>query len=294
MSSKNAIKMINIQKSYSVHIGFIRSILSSSVQFGSIQSHLVHSIHQSSIGSNSSHSVLFSRLQSNSVHSSHTVPIRFTLILFHLLRSIQSTLTLFGPHWSYSVHFGPIRFHYVYFGSICFYSVNIGPILSILSTLIQFSPIQAIRSTLVLFGPFCLLWFYSVHPILSTFVPTRSSLVQSIQFGPIRSISVPFGPFCPLQSYSVHFIPFGPIQSIQITSIHFGPLRFIFVHLHNGKIHVWIESIYKKNLKLVISKILSITFIIATLLLSHINVTFQFTLIRLNLSESLSKHKDYE
>ena len=32
----------------------------------------------------------------------------------------------------------------------------------------------------------------------------------------------------------------------------------------------------KKDFKLVISKILSITFIIATLLLSHINVAFQF------------------
>ena len=47
-------------------------------------------------------------------------------------------------------------------------------------------------------------------------------------------------------------------------------------------------------LKLVISKILNITFIVATLLLNHINVAFQSTLVRLNLSESLSKHKGYE
>ena len=48
------------------------------------------------------------------------------------------------------------------------------------------------------------------------------------------------------------------------------------------------------NLKLVISKILSIIFIVTTLLLNHINVAFQSTLVQLNLSESLSKHKSYE
>ena len=42
MSPKNAIKMINIQKSYSVHIGSIRSILLSLVQFGHMQSYLIH------------------------------------------------------------------------------------------------------------------------------------------------------------------------------------------------------------------------------------------------------------
>jgi len=45
MSSKNAVKMIHIQKSYLVHIGSIWSILSSSVQFGlirSIPSYLVY------------------------------------------------------------------------------------------------------------------------------------------------------------------------------------------------------------------------------------------------------------
>ena len=43
-------------------------------------------------------------------------------------------------------------------------------------------------------------------------------------------------------------------------------------------------------LKPIISKILSIVFIIATLLLNHINVAFQSILIRLNLSDNLSKH----
>ena len=106
MNPKNATKMINIQKSYSVHIVSIWSNQYSSVQFGPIRSYLVHSVHYSSIRSNSIHSVLFSPC-----------------------RLVQSTLALFGPHWSYSVHFGPIR-------SILF--------------------------TLVLFGPFCRLWFYFV------------------------------------------------------------------------------------------------------------------------------------
>ena len=48
------------------------------------------------------------------------------------------------------------------------------------------------------------------------------------------------------------------------------------------------------DLKLVISKILSIAFIIATFLLSHINVTFWSILVWLNLSEILSKHGGFE
>ena len=48
------------------------------------------------------------------------------------------------------------------------------------------------------------------------------------------------------------------------------------------------------NLKLIISKILSIAFIVVALLLNHINITFQSTSIILNLSESLFTHKGYE
>ena len=47
-------------------------------------------------------------------------------------------------------------------------------------------------------------------------------------------------------------------------------------------------------LKLIISKLLSIAFVVATLLLSYINVAFQSTLVQLNISFSLSKHKSYE
>ena len=49
-----------------------------------------------------------------------------------------------------------------------------------------------------------------------------------------------------------------------------------------------------RDLKFIISKILSITFIIATILLSHINVTFQPTFVQLNLSKRFSKHEGYE
>ena len=55
-------------------------------------------------------------------------------------------------------------------------------------------------------------------------------------------------------------------------------------------------NLLQKNvdLKLVISKILSMTFIIPTLLMGYINVTFRSTSIWLNLSESFSKHEGYE
>ena len=43
------------------------------------------------------------------------------------------------------------------------------------------------------------------------------------------------------------------------------------------------------DLKLIISKILSITFIVTILLLNRINVAFQSILVQLNLSESFSK-----
>ena len=50
-------------------------------------------------------------------------------------------------------------------------------------------------------------------------------------------------------------------------------------------------NLFLKNidLKLVISKILNITFIVATFLLSRINVAFQSTSVWLNLSEIIPK-----
>ena len=177
---------------------------------------------------------------------------------------------------------------------------------------------------MVLFGSFYPLWCYLVHigPIQLTLVLFGlicSNLVHYVYFGPnlsIRSYSVHIGPLCLIRStlvllgpvsstlYSVQFVPFGPIQSI---CVHFGsfvPLWLILVYFNLFLCtYIWVESTYSKskfiylkntNLKLIISKILSIVFIVTTLLLSHINVAFQSISIRLNLSESLSKHKSYE
>ena len=148
MSPKNAIKMINIQKSYSVHIGSIQSILSFLVQFGPIRSYSIH---------------------------------------FNANQSIWSALALFGSHWSYSVHFGPfcplwsysvcissirsILFTLVLFlvlFGLCplwFYLIHfvhfnhIRAIQSILSTLVLFGSFSLLRSNFALFGQFCPLWF---------------------------------------------------------------------------------------------------------------------------------------
>ena len=180
MSPKNAIKIINIQKSYLVHIGSIWSIMSTTVHkaitspFDPIQSIL-------------STKVLFG--------------------LFGLLQSTSVLLGPFSPHWSYFVHFSSIQSKLVLFSSFCpllSYSVHFvhfglirfilstlilfHSIWSILSTLVHFSPIRAIRYTLVLFGLFC--------PLCST----RSTLVL-------------FSPFFPLQSYSIHI---GPIWSTSV------------------------------------------------------------------------------
>ena len=147
-------------------------------------------------------------------------------ILFSLLRSIQYTLALFGPHWSYFVHFGLIRSPSVLFGPL-----------------------------LILFGPFCPLWFYLVH-----FGPIQSKLVLFDPICPLQSYLVPFTPLCPLRSYSFHLFLFSPIRSTFFlfghilsiwstlshsihltTAIHFGPIWSIFVYLQNGKRHIWVE-----------------------------------------------------
>ena len=108
---------------------------------------------------------------------------------------------------------------------------------------------------------------------------------------------------CPIRPCSVHLV-FGPIRSICVQFGSFVPLWLILVYFSLFLCtYIWVESTYSKskfiylkntNLKLIISKILNIVFIVTTLLLSHINVAFQSISIRLNLSESLSKHKSYE
>ena len=174
----------------------------------------------------------------------------------------MSALALSDPKWSYSVHS-------IHFDPLQPYSIHFGPIWSILSTL-------------VLCNPFYPLQFYFVHIGL-----IRFTSIQSIQFGSaqfIWSYSFHIVPIWSSYVHLVHFVLFDPIWSIRITSVHFGPPWSIFVHLHNEKRHVWVESTLSKSkfiyiyiyisLKLVISKILSIAFIVAKLLLSHINVIF--------------------
>ena len=184
-----------------------------------------------------------------------------TLFLFY-------TSVLFSPHWSFSVylvHFGP-------FYPLQSYLVNIGPIQS---TMVLFGSLCPIRFYLFLFSPY-------VH-----FGPNMSIHSYLVHVDPSLSTLFPF-------VHSIHFIPFSPFVS---TSIYFGPLWFIFMNLNIRKRYVWIESTYSKykfiknniDLKLAISKILSITFIVDTLLLSHINVAFQSTSVRLNSREILSK-----
>jgi len=184
MSPKNAIKIINIKKFYSVnsilfnllwfylvHLGPIRSIPSTLLLFYPLQSYSLH------IGP-----MLFCSLRSSTVN----------------IGPIQSTSVLFSPTWSYSILFVPIR--------------------SIMSTLVQICLFVLIRSTSIPLNPF------------------QYTLVHC----PIRSILVPFSPPC---SYSTLFCPFGPLhfiwsnsihlypsQSIQTTSVRFGLLWSIFLY----------------------------------------------------------------
>ena len=167
---------------------------------------------------------------------------------------IKYLKVLFGLLWFYSVY-------YVHFGSL---------------------QSQAIQSTLVMFGLFGLYWSYSVHSLyfgliqltLVLFVPIRSitsTLVIICPFILIWSTLVLFGPPC---SYSAHFFPFA---STPVYLFHFGPFFCTYIQgkdmfgLRASIIYIYI------SIKLVISKILNITFIIATLFLSHIDAVFQTT-----------------
>ena len=101
--------------------------------------------------------------------------------------------------------------------------------------------------------------------------------VYYVHFGfnlSIRSIFVPFGPFV---STSVHLDHLDPFWS---TSVHFGALtcskKKKKKDMFGLRVPIINPNLFLKNidLKLIISKILSIAFIVATLLLSYINVTF--------------------
>ena len=174
------LKMINIQKSYSVYIGSIRFILFSSVQFGPIQSILSAKV---LFGLIQSTSAPISPHQSHSIHFGLIQSILSTLVLFGLLCLLWFYFILLGPHWSnpvHSIHFDPLQ---------SYSDHSVGPIWFILSTLVLLGPIQI---TLILFGPL------------------RSSM----------SILVLFDPICSILVHSVHFGPFVLIQSNSSSSIY--------------------------------------------------------------------------
>ena len=130
MSPKNAIKMINIQKSYLVHVGPILSNLSSLIHFSSITSTFVL------VGPHWSYFVHFS-------------PISFTLVMFGP----------FCPSWSYLVDIVTIRSitsTLVLIYPFVLIRSAFGPLYPIWSTLFPFSSILSIQSTSfhsVQFGP---------------------------------------------------------------------------------------------------------------------------------------------
>ena len=136
-----------------------------------------------------------------------------------------------------------------------------------MSTLVLICAFALIRSPTFLLGTHWSTLFYSVH------------------FGPIQSNSVHLVPIWCYFVHSVHFVLFGPFVSTTVHSNHFGPFLSTTVHfcaLTYREKHFWVESNYSRskfikkyiNIKLVISKILSVEIIDATFLLSHINITF--------------------
>ena len=119
MGPKNAIKMINIQKFYSIYFSPIPSILSFFVHFGSIWSMLVL------LGSFCPHWYYY-------IHFS----------------PIWSTLVIFSPLWFYSVYIGP-------FCPLLSYSIDIGPIRS---TMVLFGKIYSNSVLFIPIRYICLLW----------------------------------------------------------------------------------------------------------------------------------------
>ena len=127
----------------------------------------------------------------------------------NLIRSILSTLVLFGPHWFnliHSTHFGLIQ-----------------------STLILLWPLRFNLSTLVRFSP---IWSCFVH--FFHFGPNLSICSYSVQFALIRSPSVLFGLLWSYLVHWVHLVSFGPIMSIQSTLFHldhFSPFWSTLIYL---------------------------------------------------------------
>ena len=137
MSLKNAIKMIHVKKSYSIHFGHIQSILSSSssIHFGSIQSTLIlfgqfsphwsYFVHSSFIWSTL---VIFGPFQFYSVDGGPIWSITFLIRPIVLIRSSSVHSIKFGLPCSRSVHFFPFGL----IRSICVYLIHFGPLCYIL------------------------------------------------------------------------------------------------------------------------------------------------------------------
>ena len=170
---------------------------------------------------------------------------------FYPFCPLRSTLVLFGPRWSYWVpsyfiHFSPIWSTLIIFSPsspLLFYLVKIDHIWSILSTSVKFNwhwSFSVHMSTLVLIRPFVLIW----------------------------SILVLYGPPC---SHSVLLCPFAPFRLFVSTSVHFYALTYKkkkclgWEYLFLIQIYIYIY-IYI-DLKLIISKIFNIKFIVTTFLL---------------------------
>ena len=151
MSPKHAIKMIKIQKSYSVHINSVDlfcPLWSNLVLFSPFYLLKLYLVQFSPFG----------LIQSTQSTLALFGPILSTLVLFGPfcplcpIRSIMSTLDLFGPIWSILVLFSPfcpLWFYSVHFGPIQSYSVHLIPIRSYSIHLVQFGPIASLRFILV-------------------------------------------------------------------------------------------------------------------------------------------------
>ena len=107
-----------------------------------------------------------------------------SVVLFSPFGYIQSTLVLFSPFcplWSYSIYYGSIRSTLVLFDPNWSYSVHFGPVQS---TLVLFSPfayIWSILSTLVLFGPL----LFPFSPMWSNSILFCSLLFHLVLFYPL-------------------------------------------------------------------------------------------------------------
>ena len=133
----------------------------------------------------------------------------------------MSTSVLFNPYYSYSVHFCPICPHRTY----SFQFGPVRSILSTLILFGPFSPIYSILSTKVIFGPIWPIWSYSAQfslfsPHWSNFVhigPLNPQWFYSVHVGPIQSILstlVLFGLFVLIRSYLVHIVSIVDVTQI--------------------------------------------------------------------------------